>query len=73
MQKCINDTVSAGLADLVKVGIEEKIATREITDRARGLKTFQEKYLSDLPKVDYGFAASDEKPDNLLYRMRRNS
>ena len=51
MQKCINDTVSAGLADLVKVGVEEEIAKREITDRARGLKTFQEKYLSDLPKV----------------------
>jgi len=51
MQKCINDTVSAGLADLVKVGVEEETAKREITDRASGLKTFQQKYLSDLPKV----------------------
>ena len=49
MQKYINDTVSAGL---VKVGVEEEIAKREITDRANVLKMFQEKYSSDLLKVD---------------------
>jgi DNA replication ATP-dependent helicase Dna2 len=51
IRRCVDEAVLGGLGDLVKVGLNEDVAHRELQDRAAGLKLFQEKYLHALPKV----------------------
>lgn len=51
IQRCVDEAILAGLGDLVKVGLSEDVAKREVQDRATGLKVFQEKYLHDVPRV----------------------
>ena len=51
IDRCINEAVSAGLPELVKIGINEEIARVEVRDRAAGLKVFAGKYLGPEPKV----------------------
>ncbi|KAF8908142.1 DNA replication factor Dna2-domain-containing protein [Gymnopilus junonius] len=50
IDKCIDETVLAGLGELVKLGLSEDIAKREVKDRAMGLKGFADKYLAEEPK-----------------------
>ena len=51
IRRCVDEAVLAGLGDLVRVGLNEEVARREVQDRATGLKVFREKYLHDVPKV----------------------
>jgi DNA replication ATP-dependent helicase Dna2 len=51
IHRCVDEAVLAGLGNLVKVGLNEDVAQREVQDRATGLKVFQEKYLHNVPKV----------------------
>lgn len=51
LDSCIADAVQEMLGDLVKLGISEEIARREVGERARGLIPFQQRYLGDEPKV----------------------
>ena len=51
MEKCIDEAVMDRLGDLVKIGLEQDVAKREIMDRAKGLGVFRDRYLSDVPKV----------------------
>lgn len=51
LDTCIAETVQAMLGDLVKLGVSEEVARREVADRARGLIPFQQRYLTDEPKV----------------------
>jgi len=48
---CIHDAVLGGLGDLVKIGLGEDVARTEVTERAKGMKSFKDKYLSQEPKV----------------------
>ena len=47
----IDGAVQESLGGLVKLGISVKTARRELKIRAKGLKTFAEKYISPMPKV----------------------
>ncbi len=51
LDTCIEETVQAMLGDLVKLGVSKEVARREVADRARGLIPFQQRYLTDEPKV----------------------
>ena len=48
---CINEAVLGGLGELVKIGLSEDIARTEVAERAKGMKLFKDKYLSQEPKV----------------------
>jgi len=48
---CINEAVLGGLGELVKIGLNEDIARTEVAGRAKGMKLFKDKYLSQEPKV----------------------
>ncbi|KAF8960597.1 AAA domain-containing protein [Flammula alnicola] len=49
---CIGDAVQAGLGELVKLGVGEEVARREVSERARGMGVFAEKYLAEEPKAN---------------------
>jgi DNA replication ATP-dependent helicase Dna2 len=51
LTQCIDRAVQGRLGDLVKIGVTEETAKREVLDRSRGLQVFAEKYLSQKPKV----------------------
>jgi hypothetical protein len=51
IDKCLQEAVSGGLGELVKLGLSEEIALREMRERAKGFKFFAERYLGDVPKV----------------------
>lgn len=51
LTQCIDRAVQGRLGDLVKIGVTEETAKREVLDRSRGLQVFAEKYLSHKPKV----------------------
>ena len=55
---CINSVVTKGLAELVKIGVGIDEAKRELNLRAKGLRTFSDKYIADTPKV-YPFLLSE--------------
>ena len=55
VNRCINDSVLGGLGDLVKIGLSEDVARTEVTERAKGMKLFKDKYLSQEPKVRWIF------------------
>ena len=72
IQRCVDEAVVAGLGDLVKVGLNEDVAQRELQDRATGLKIFQEKYLHNAPKVlDLSFFPNNPKL-TLLHRITQS-
>ncbi|KAF8154731.1 AAA domain-containing protein [Crassisporium funariophilum] len=48
----IEEAVSGGLAELVKLGISEEVATREMKERSKGLSIFKDRFLGDVPKAD---------------------
>jgi DNA replication ATP-dependent helicase Dna2 len=65
MQKCLKENrweetwvdglvmevVNKGLSELVKISIGVDDAVREVKARAKGLKVFAERYMSQMPKV----------------------
>lgn len=51
IDKCLQDAVSGGLGDLVKLGLSEEIALMEMRERAKGFKLFAERYLGEVPRV----------------------
>ena len=51
VDRCINEAVLGGLGELVKIGLSEDIARTEVAERAKGMKLFKDKYLSQEPKV----------------------
>jgi DNA replication ATP-dependent helicase Dna2 len=46
-----NDVVSASMGELIRVGVDVPQARRELKIRARGLRAFADRYISDTPKV----------------------
>lgn len=52
LSQCIDRAVEGRLGDLVRIGVNEETAKREVLDRSRGLQVFAGKYLSQSPKVD---------------------
>ncbi|KDR70214.1 hypothetical protein GALMADRAFT_76567, partial [Galerina marginata CBS 339.88] len=50
IEKCIDEAVQGGLGELVKLGLSEEIARREVKERAKGLIFFADKYLANEPK-----------------------
>ncbi|KAH9482370.1 DNA replication ATP-dependent helicase/nuclease DNA2 [Psilocybe cubensis] len=50
INSCIDDAIMGNLGDLVKLGLSEGIAKREVKDRAKGLPHFADKYLAAQPK-----------------------
>ncbi len=51
----IDNAVNQGLGELLRVNMGIEQAKREVKARARGLKGFSQKYLSDRPKVNFVF------------------
>ncbi|KAF9479182.1 Dna2-domain-containing protein [Pholiota conissans] len=52
LETSVEEAVQDALGDLVKLGVPVDIAKREITERARGLVPFRERYMGDEPKPD---------------------
>ncbi|KAG6870085.1 hypothetical protein C0993_005201, partial [Termitomyces sp. T159_Od127] len=46
----IDEVISKGLNELVKIDVTIEEAKREVTTRAKGLVAFSERYISDVPK-----------------------
>lgn len=51
----IGGVVSKGLEDLLSINVSVEQAKREVKIRAKGLKTFSERYIAQEPKVLYSF------------------
>jgi DNA replication ATP-dependent helicase Dna2 len=51
IEEKIEDILSKGLGELVKIGVSVDEGRRELRARAKGLKGFSEKYISQIPKV----------------------
>ena len=51
IQRCIEDVIARSLPVLVKIGVGIEEARRELELRAKGLRTFARRYISDMPKV----------------------
>lgn len=47
----IDEVISKGLSELIKIDIAIEQAKREVSARAKGLVAFADRYISDLPKV----------------------
>ncbi|KAJ8468324.1 hypothetical protein ONZ45_g17286 [Pleurotus djamor] len=50
INQTIDEVIAAGLLDLIKVRVDVGQAKREIYARAKGLRTFAERYIADFPK-----------------------
>lgn len=55
IERLIEEIVRNNLGELLKIGLDEEVAKKEVKDRARGLKLFASKYLHDEPQVRFIF------------------
>jgi len=51
IEERIEQVLRKGLGELFKIGVGVEEARREVKARAKGLKGFAEKYISEIPKV----------------------
>jgi DNA replication factor Dna2 len=77
IHECINDVIMTGLEELVRIGIGIEEARKELKLRAKGLRTFSEKYIGHTPKVDIFSdlkccSNSSASPSRLVYSLIRD-
>ena len=69
METKIEKEVTRGLGDLLRLNISVEQAKKELKERSIGLKAFQQRYISNVPKVGV-FAWSAEYTGNYLLHMQ---